>query len=193
MPLGRFVEALAAGTPAPAGGAACAVVVAVSAGLVAMVARVLGRRSADERWASIARSADELRAATLALADRDVEAYGRVIVARRGPRPDGAAVAAALRGAARVPLAIAGAGLDVLTLCGEIAGAAPPALASDVDAAAALAAAAVQAAAGTARANVAELRDDRACAQAIERELDEIVAQAVVLGERMTERVERRA
>jgi formiminotetrahydrofolate cyclodeaminase len=182
----QFLDALADGTPTPAGGAACAVVAATAAGLAGMVARVIARRSADARWTSLATSADELRRTTLGLADRDAEAYRRVIEARRARAarargvdasegtivPD---VADALREATDVPLAVARAGSDLLSLCRELAGAVPAAMASDVSVAIALARAALEGSITTARSNVAGLERD--IAVAVERQLADLEQQ----------------
>ncbi|MBI2218177.1 MAG: cyclodeaminase/cyclohydrolase family protein [Candidatus Rokubacteria bacterium] len=197
----ELLAALADGTPTPAGGAACAVVAATAAGLAGMATRVTARRSGDARWTLLASSADELRRTLLALADRDAEAYRGVIEARRPggsrPRAAGAAdkresphVIVALRVATDVPLAVARASLEVLTLCGELAGAVPSVVASDVAVAVSLARAAVEGSVTTARANVVEL--DPESAEKLQNELADLEAKAAGLGERIVQTMERR-
>ena len=115
-PVGRFLDRIASAEPAPAGGSVAAVAVAMAAGLVAMAARLAHEwPKADE----VVDRAEALRSrmTTLALADED--AYAKVIEALRLP-PDSpsrdADVAAALSGAADVPLAVAEAAAEVAVL-----------------------------------------------------------------------------
>jgi formiminotetrahydrofolate cyclodeaminase len=115
-PLERFLDRIASAEPAPAGGSVAAVAVAMAAGLVAMAARLAHEwPKADE----VVDRAEALRSkmTTLALADED--AYAKVIEALRLP-PDSpsrdAEVAAALSGAADVPLAVAEAAAEVAVL-----------------------------------------------------------------------------
>ncbi len=89
-----FVEQLGERTPAPGGGAACAIAAALAAGLVEMAARFAGDAAAAER-------AGELREAAVPLADEDVRAYGQVLAAQGETR------VAALAAAAGTPLRIA--------------------------------------------------------------------------------------
>jgi methenyltetrahydrofolate cyclohydrolase len=120
-PVERFLDRIASAEPAPAGGSVAAVTVAMAAGLVAMAARLAHEWSkADD----VVDRAEALRSklTTLALADED--AYARVIEALRLP-PDSpsrdAEVAAALSGAADVPLAVAEAAAEVAVLAALVA------------------------------------------------------------------------
>jgi formiminotetrahydrofolate cyclodeaminase len=115
-PVERFLDRIASAEPAPAGGSVAAVAVAMAAGLVAMAARLA------HEWpkaGEVVERADALRAtmATLALADE--EAYAKVIEALRLP-PDSPSreeeIAAALSGAADIPLAAAEAAAEVAVL-----------------------------------------------------------------------------
>ena len=89
-----FVERLGERTPAPGGGAACAIAAALAAALVQMAAAFAGDAAAAKRAA-------ELRELALPLADEDARAYGRVLAAQGEER------AAALAAAADVPLRVA--------------------------------------------------------------------------------------
>ncbi len=105
----EFLDLLAARAPAPGGGGAAAVTCALAAGLVAMAARFSGAQLPDA--ADVAGQADQLRERAAGLADQDAAAYGAVLDAYRLPR-DGderrRRIETALRGAAEVPLEIAG-------------------------------------------------------------------------------------
>ena len=108
QPVSRFLELLAARTPAPGGGGAAAVTAALAAALAAMAGRFSGSQfpGADE----LAGMADRLRGRAAALADEDVAAYQAVLDAYALPREDGQRrrrVREALQEAAAVPLEIA--------------------------------------------------------------------------------------
>ena len=128
-------------TPAPAGGTAAAVAVAMAAGLVAMAARVSTEQlpDADEVVARV----EALRATATRLADEDAAAYGRVLAARRAR----AGVREALREAAEVVLLVAETGSEVAELAARLAREAKPALRGDSATAQLLAQAATRAAA----------------------------------------------
>lgn len=120
-PVERFLDRIASAEPAPAGGSVAAVAVAMAAGLVAMAARLA------HEWpkaSQVVERAEALRStmSTLALADED--AYAKVIEALRLP-PDSpsrdADLAAALSGAADVPLAVAEAAAEVAVLAALVA------------------------------------------------------------------------
>jgi formiminotetrahydrofolate cyclodeaminase len=120
-PVEQFLDRIGSAEPAPAGGSVAAVAVAMAAGLVAMAARLA------HEWpkaGEVVEQAESLRLklATLALADED--AYTKVIEAMRLP-PDSPSrateVAAALSGAADVPLAVAEAAAEVAVLAALVA------------------------------------------------------------------------
>lgn len=119
MRLEGFLRAVASKQPAPGGGAVAAMAVAGGAGLVAMSARFSENALGDA--ATVIQQAERLQARALRLADEDAESYGEVIETCRTPRDgDGerrrAAIRAALRRAAEVPLRIAEAAAGVGTL-----------------------------------------------------------------------------
>ena len=120
-PLERFLDRIASAEPAPAGGSVAAVAVAMAAGLVAMAARL----AHDWPKASqVVERAEALRSTMSALALADEDAYTKVIEALRLP-PDSPSrdteLAAALSGAADVPLAVAEAAAEVAVLAALVA------------------------------------------------------------------------
>ena len=120
--LERFLERLAAHEPAPGGGAAAAVSVALAAGLVGMAARFSGAEMPEAP--AIAEEADRLRQTALQLAGQDADAYQAVLAVRRLPKesPERAErLHRAVERAAEVPLAIAAAAATAATLGSRLA------------------------------------------------------------------------
>jgi methenyltetrahydrofolate cyclohydrolase len=155
-PLGGFLELVASAGPAPAGGSACAVAVALAAGLSGMAARLSTRHLPDA--AKLAARADALRQRTAPLARADAEAYGRVLAARRaGDARD------ALSKAADVPLGVAEAGAEVAGIAARLAREGNPNLQGDAVTAALLAEAGASAAIRLAQINLstAGVEDER--------------------------------
>ncbi len=108
--LAAFAEAVAAATPAPAGGSVAAVCAALAAALTSMVGRVAQAKAGTPDNAGLAdliESADRARFRLLELAGEDARAFEAVILARRntaGTELDRAdRLAKAWRKAARVP------------------------------------------------------------------------------------------
>lgn len=108
--LSAFADAVAAATPAPAGGSVAAVCAALAAALTAMVGRIAqAKPGAQDNMglADLIESADRARGRLLELAGEDARAFEAVIVARRntaGSELDRAdRLAKAWRKAARVP------------------------------------------------------------------------------------------
>lgn len=130
MSLEAFADAVSADTPAPGGGSVAALAGALGASLAAMVAN-LGARAGAESGRSaalgdLALKAQALKAELLGLVDADTAAFDAVLVAVRLPKSTeeerlarSAAVQAAYRGAAKVPLDAASACLGALGLCGK--------------------------------------------------------------------------
>ena len=157
-----FLDRIASAEPAPASGSVAAVAVAMAAALVAMAARLA------HEWpksSEVVERAEALRsrAATLALADAD--AYTKVVEALRLP-PDSpsraAKLAAALSGAADVPLEVAEAAGEVAVLAALVAQEGNDRLRGDALVAAELAAAGARGAAELVAINLAGLDDPRA-------------------------------
>ena len=169
MRVGEFLDELAAARPAPGGGSAAALAVALAAALCAMTAELSARQLAESpRLAADSRGLLR-RAAPLAQADAD--AYGGVLAALRTPsqaggRPREERVSAALAQATEVPLEVAKLGDRVAALAAEIADRGNPAVRGDALIAARLAAAAAQAAAALVHINLASEPDDPRPAQA---------------------------
>ena len=165
MRVGEFLDELAAARPAPGGGSAAALAVALAAALCAMTAE-LSVRQLTQAPGLAARARDLLsRAAPLAQADAD--AYGAVLAARRlagGQRAE--QVSAALARACEVPLEVAELGEMVASLATDVADRGNPAVRGDALAAALLAAAAAQTAAALVQINLAGMPDDPGAARA---------------------------
>ncbi len=145
----ELLDALAAGTPAPGGGAAAAITGALGAALAGMCGRLaLPRAAADARAgvdAAIER-ADALRAQLADLADRDAAAFRQVLEAKRAT--DGTEEerrlrrVAAWREAVRVPAGVVRACREVALLARRMAREGLPGAQGDALMAALLAAAA---------------------------------------------------
>jgi formiminotetrahydrofolate cyclodeaminase len=126
MPFGGFLAAVADGTAAPGGGCGAATAVAIGAGLCAMTARLSARQLTADLAAELAGGASALQAKAAALIQADASSYQAVLAARR--TADVAAdasqadrVAAALSGAADVPLQVLGIAAQVARLAGRLA------------------------------------------------------------------------
>ncbi len=146
LPVGHFLDLVAADESAPGGGSAVAVSVALAAGLSSMAARLSTKQLADAT--GLAERADGLRERVAPLARADALAYGRVLAAQRAREPDDhdGRVRAALSEAADVPLAIAEAGAEVARLAARLASEGNPNLEGDALCAVLLADAGVRAA-----------------------------------------------
>jgi formiminotetrahydrofolate cyclodeaminase len=143
LPVGALLDAFAARTPAPGGGAGAALACALAAALTEMAAGFAGLDDCATR-------AREHRRVALRLAEADAEGYAPVLEAMRLPREDprrAARLQAALSTAADVPLALAEMAADVASLARQVAHAGRPALIGDALTGAELAEAAARAAA----------------------------------------------
>jgi methenyltetrahydrofolate cyclohydrolase len=131
LPVTEFLAATAAGTAVPGGGSVAALSAAMAASLVEMVANLtIGKKGFDavaEVMREIAESAGKYREKLMQDMDRDANAYTRVLEAFRLPRATeeeretrNAAVQAAFREAATVPLAVAMDAQAVLELAGTV-------------------------------------------------------------------------
>ena len=168
-----FLDALAAGTPTPGGGAAAAHTGALAAALVAMVARLsLGKKRYAEVASEMQRvstAADKLRADLTASVAADITAFDAVMQANKLPQDsptDAAArdtaVEQALHQAAEVPLRVARDTMRVLDLAVSVADKGNPNAISDAGSAANLALAAIRSAALNVRINAISVRDREA-------------------------------
>ncbi|HEY8544452.1 MAG TPA: cyclodeaminase/cyclohydrolase family protein [Acidimicrobiales bacterium] len=166
--LGDWLDDLASSAPAPGGGAAAAVNLAIGAALVSMVCNLtIGKpRYADHEatMRSALARAEACRAAALDLAQQDAVAFGAVSDAYRLPKGTDeekaarrAAIQEALVGAAEVPLLTAERAVEVLDLAAGILEGANVNVVSDVAVAAAAARAALQSARVNVEINLAAL------------------------------------
>lgn len=147
------LEQISARTPAPGGGAACAVTVGTAAALVGMAARFSTKQLPDA--ARIAATADDLRGEALPLADADGDAYGKLLAAFRDKEPGHRErLAEACRTACDVPLRIAGLAASVAELAARVGTDGNPNLHGDAYTAVTLCSAAAESAAALVRINV---------------------------------------
>jgi formiminotetrahydrofolate cyclodeaminase len=163
LPLGEFLDRVASDSPAPGGGSAAAIAVALAAGLAGMAARLSTGQLSDAP--ELADQADASRHGVAPLARADAESYGRVLDAYRESDPETrmARVRDALSGAADVPLAVAEAGSEVVAIASRLAEEGNPNLEGDALAAVLLAGAGVRAAVALVRINLSTVNvdDDR--------------------------------
>jgi len=172
MPLAGFIAALAAATPTPGGGSAAAAAIAVSAGLVEMVAGLSGRKGSDAvavaRWHEKAAEAHRLRLDSILLVQQDSDSYQAVIAARRLPERTAeeaesrtAAVRSAVIEVAEVPWRSCLAGLEVLRLTADAAVNGNPVAITDAGTAGVLALAGIQGASMNVRVNLSSLTEEK--------------------------------
>ncbi|HMN96951.1 MAG TPA: cyclodeaminase/cyclohydrolase family protein [Phycisphaerales bacterium] len=168
MSVAAFLDALAARTPAPGGGAVAATTLATAAALGRMV---LGYTLGRPRFAghdALHRAGDEaFRAALprlLELADADARGYAQLDAALRGGlrERDPAAFAAAASGAVEPPLEMLRLGRSILDALRAQSGTTNPSLESDRVIAERLASAGVEAARLNVEANLSLLSETRA-------------------------------
>jgi methenyltetrahydrofolate cyclohydrolase len=182
MPVDAFLDALAAGTAAPAGGSAAALVLAQACALCAKAARLSARTLTAARADALIQEAERIRAAAASLIDEDPLAYRAVIEQSRRPPGEArdAELAAALSDAADVPLRIVELSVPAAGLAAVLAAECKPALRGDAVTAGELAGAAARAAAALVAINLAGAPDDsrhsraRDLVAATERELADI-------------------
>ncbi len=131
-PLGEFLDELASSAPAPGGGAVAALAGALGAALVSMVANLTrgkaGYEAAQGPAGEILAQSEQLRRRLAALMGEDYDAFMRLSQAMKLPRGSDeekaartAALQAALKDAALVPMQVAQACSDAMQLCRPIA------------------------------------------------------------------------
>jgi formiminotetrahydrofolate cyclodeaminase len=162
-----FIEQLAAPTATPGGGSAAAASGAMAAGLAAMVATMSRGKKAylehdaalGEAIARLSTLREELKTAI----DADAESYTPVMAAYKAAKasPDGsAAIAAALRHAADVPLSVAGHASEIEQIAVSLRSITNPRMSSDLTTSIALAKAAVAGALANVEVNLESLEAD---------------------------------
>jgi formiminotetrahydrofolate cyclodeaminase len=123
----ELLERVASGEPVPGGGSIAALCAALAAGLAEMVAHLtVGRLddpALDREMNDLIDRARALRSELTRAVDHDSEAYSKVMQAYRGPKSTDElkrlrteAIQEALKEAARVPLAVAEMGVEILGL-----------------------------------------------------------------------------
>lgn len=163
--LAGFLDQAAARQPAPGGGSAAALAVALSAGLVAMAARFSVKQVAGA--AELAVRADQLRHRAAALVDEDARAYQAVLDTRRNSGAGSSAAREAAKHATEVPLEICELAGETATLAVRLATDGNPNLRGDAITAALLAEAAACSAAGLVRINTDDAGLSARAAQAV--------------------------
>jgi formiminotetrahydrofolate cyclodeaminase len=170
QPVGAFLDALASRAPTPGGGSVAAFNGAMAAGLVSMVcALTVGKKqyvAIDAEVRAIHERAEALRHDLQALAEQDIEVFGRLAAAYKLPRTTDAdaasrqaAIQTVTRQAAIVPLRTAVAAAAVVPLCTTLAAHVGRLIVSDLGVAALLARASVQSAVLNIEINLAGLED----------------------------------
>ena len=165
-----FIESLASASPTPGGGSAAAYAGALSAALVAMVARLtLGKKKyaeVESQMAGLVSRADGLRAEFLSAVQKDADAFDAVMSAMKLPKDSaeqksarGKAIEDAMLEAARRPLEVARMAVDCLALVREAARLGNINAISDAGSAAALAQACLSGSGLNVRINVHSLKD----------------------------------
>ena len=182
LPLSRFLELLAGPDPAPSGGGAAALAVCLGAGLCAMAARLSAGQLGAGEAADLTTNAERTVAAAASLIQADADSYRGVIAAQRQPADtDGESrrrqIAAALSGAAAVPMEIVELAVPVARIAARLAAAGNPNLRGDAIASALLAEAGARAAAILVGINLAAAPDDGRPARAA-RLVDELASLA---------------
>jgi methenyltetrahydrofolate cyclohydrolase len=128
LPLSRFLEQLAGPDPAPSGGGAAALTVSLGAGLCAMTARLSGGHMGEAEAAGLTADAQRLADAAASLIQADADSYQAVIAARRqsaglDQEARDREMAAALWGAAAVPMEIVELAVPVARIAARLAAA----------------------------------------------------------------------
>ncbi len=166
-----FSEAVASGEPIPGGGAAAAQAASLGAALGEMIGHLTEGR---EKYADVQQEVEEalaelapLRTHLRLAAGRDAESFGRVMDARALPQTSedervlrAGEIEAALKGAATVPLEIAGVAVQVLELLETLAEIGNQNALSDAATGAQLTYAAVASARYNVLVNTAEIEDE---------------------------------
>jgi methenyltetrahydrofolate cyclohydrolase len=173
----QFLDELASAEPVPGGGSASALGAALGAGLVSMVCRLTsgkkGYEAAEPELRRVLARSEALRQEVTDLLQADTEVYAAVMAAYRLPRKTEelrtarhAALQAALKEAAEVPLQLAERSAEILELALPAAQIGNPWAVSDAAAGALLAEACIHAALLNVDVNLASIEDADYAAQA---------------------------
>ena len=166
----EFLARVQSDEPVPGGGSVAALAGALAAGLSGMVAgltRKPGDDILEDRMATVIEKASSLRYRLTADIDRDSDAYGAVMNAYRmakGTEEEKSArskaIQAALEEAARVPLSVAEAGVELLTIAEFVVTEGNPNAVTDGAVAALMARSSVLAALLNVRINLSSIKDE---------------------------------
>jgi len=191
----ELTERLASRDPVPGGGSASALAGALGAGLVSMVGALTPEEAAGELGAA----ARDLVARLTSLSQADADAYAAVVQARRLPKSTdderlvrSTALRSAMADAARTPLEIAEAALEVLRLVERMAPIGNPNAASDVGVAGLLAGAAVRGALLNVRINLPYLGADEPLRTSLPDDLRRLEGEVATLEDRVAAMVAER-
>ena len=200
--LKMFLDATAAGTPAPGGGSVSALAGALAAALAAMVARLtVGKpkyADVESKLQDVIVQADSLRAKLTAAIEADSAAFDAVMAAMKLPRGTGeekaarqAAIQAATLHAAQVPLETARLSLQALELALVVVQSGNVNSMTDAAVAGLMARAAVEGAGLNVRVNAASLAD-QSQARALLDEVNSLRSRAAQLADQVAATAERR-
>ena len=196
-----FAEETARESPAPGGGSVSAYMGALGASLGTMVANLSSHKPGwDDRWDEYAKWAErgmEIQEELLHLVDEDTEAFNRIMTAFGMPKKTdeekalrSEAIQKATLFASEVPLETMKASARVFELCRQMVAEGNPNSVSDAGVCALAARAAVIGAGMNVKINAASLKD-RAKAEALIAEAEEIIAKANAEEKEITEQVEK--
>lgn len=188
-PLKDFLDSLSSSAPTPGGGSAAALGGALSASLISMVCRL--SEDAEELQA-VLKDSEILKSELTKLVDEDARAFDEVMKAFKLPKGTDEekaerkeSIQNALKGAARVPLIVAGRCAQLLKLSSAIAKKCNKNAISDVGVASLLAHASLRSAALNVNINLGSIKDEEFNSEATmelkdlrseaERELKEVV------------------
>lgn len=199
-PIGDFVDALAARTPAPGGGAAASLAGAMGAALMAMALRFTqGKRAVADREAEIAEALQHVErgiALMKPMAERDMASFERVAAAYKLPHDNeeqkvvrSRAIQEALAGAMVVPEELVHMVRDVLRSTAGVADVVGRNIVSDLGAATELLLSAARAGELLVRINAAYLHDREQAKLTLSR-IGEVMAEVRRYHEQIDQRVE---
>lgn len=201
MRLAEFADELASDSPAPGGGSVAALAGSLSAALSGMVAALTwskaGMEAARPAMEEIGVEAQRLKDWFLEAVDRDTEAFNAVLAAIRLPKKTEeeassrrAAMEAANREAARVPLEVLERSIRALELALVVARDGNPSSVSDAGVAGACALAAAEGASLNVRINAPNVGDEAAAGELLARE-ERFLARARALAAEVRDSVDR--
>jgi glutamate formiminotransferase len=197
LPTRELVDEVSSSAPAPGGGSVAALVGSLAAALAAMVANlsVAKRPEHADRLSALAERAQEVKRTLVAAIDEDTQAFNGLMQAMRLPRGTdseqsarAAAIQAATRCAALVPLETARRSLEAIELAREVSDLGITEAASDLGVAAATGRAAAEGAVLNVLTNLGTISDDRFVAET-RLEAGRLSDAARRLSDELTERV----